>query len=91
MTKLLIVPIQEPMLNAAQEQFGGGNPFAALANNASHSNSIQQQQGRENNDPLPNPWNPAAGVVGSRGGSAGGANSTGGTGATTNTDSSSAR
>ncbi|KAK7080973.1 Ubiquilin-1 [Halocaridina rubra] len=47
--------IQEPMLNAAQEQFGS-NPFASLVgNNASPDAS---QAGRENSDPLPNPWAP---------------------------------
>ncbi|XP_033120630.1 ubiquilin-1-like [Anneissia japonica] len=45
--------IQEPMMNAAQEQLGG-NPFAALSGNSSGSSS--SQQGRENTDPLPNPW-----------------------------------
>ncbi|XP_071503593.1 ubiquilin-1-like [Diadema antillarum] len=45
--------IQEPMLNAAQEQLGG-NPFAALAN----SGNTSSQQGVENTDPLPNPWAP---------------------------------
>ncbi len=44
------------MLNAAQEQFGGGNPFAALAQNNTNANSINQQQGMENSEPLPNPW-----------------------------------
>ena len=65
------------MLNAAQEQFGGGNPFAALANNTSHSNSIQEQQGRENNAPLPNPWFPGTGNTGSRESTTGVGNSTG--------------
>jgi len=44
--------IQEPMLNAAQEQFGS-NPFQALsggANNAGSGNS------GENAAPMPNPW-----------------------------------
>ncbi|XP_030833278.1 ubiquilin-1-like [Strongylocentrotus purpuratus] len=50
----LYTDIQEPMLNAAQEQLGG-NPFAALANTNSSS-----QQGVENTDPLPNPWAPPA-------------------------------
>lgn len=45
--------LQEPMMNAAQEQFGG-NPFAALVNN--QSGNVQAQQGTENRDPLPNPW-----------------------------------
>ncbi|XP_023658846.2 ubiquilin-1 [Paramormyrops kingsleyae] len=48
--------IQEPMLNAAQEQFGG-NPFASLVNNSS---SGSQPSRTENRDPLPNPWAPAA-------------------------------
>ncbi|XP_071794279.1 ubiquilin-1-like isoform X2 [Asterias amurensis] len=48
--------IQEPMLNAAQEQLGG-NPFAALFNNPDNSTG---QQGRENTQPLPNPWAPAS-------------------------------
>ncbi|CAO2624573.1 UBQLN2 [Lemmus lemmus] len=39
--------IQEPMLNAAQEQFGG-NPFATVGSSSSS----------ENRDPLPNPWAP---------------------------------
>lgn len=45
--------IQEPMLNAASEQFSR-NPFSGLVdNNASGTNP---QQGSENRDPLPNPW-----------------------------------
>ncbi|NXA57420.1 UBQL1 protein, partial [Nothocercus julius] len=46
--------IQEPMLNAAQEQFGG-NPFASLVSNAS-SEGDRQPSRTENRDPLPNPW-----------------------------------
>ncbi|XP_055488949.1 ubiquilin-1-like isoform X1 [Leucoraja erinacea] len=46
--------IQEPMLNAAQEQFGG-NPFASLVNNPDADN---QPSRTENRDPLPNPWAP---------------------------------
>lgn len=42
--------LQEPMMNAAQEQFGG-NPFAALVNNQQADGS--GQQGTENRDPLP--------------------------------------
>ncbi|XP_006626673.1 ubiquilin-1 isoform X1 [Lepisosteus oculatus] len=49
--------IQEPMLNAAQEQFGG-NPFASLVNSASGGGS--QPSRTENRDPLPNPWAPPA-------------------------------
>lgn len=44
--------IQEPMLNAATETFGG-NPFSGLVDNSSGENP---QQGTVNNDPLPNPW-----------------------------------
>ncbi|CAG5122121.1 unnamed protein product [Candidula unifasciata] len=45
--------IQEPMMNAAQETIGS-NPFASLVNNSSVAENTQQ--GRENTDPLPNPW-----------------------------------
>ncbi|XP_035744821.1 ubiquilin-1 isoform X3 [Egretta garzetta] len=48
--------IQEPMLNAAQEQFGG-NPFASLVSNASTGGDSQPSR-TENRDPLPNPWAP---------------------------------
>jgi len=44
--------IQEPMLNAAQDQFGS-NPFQALSGG---SNNAGQQQTSENAAPLPNPW-----------------------------------
>lgn len=44
--------IQEPMLSAAQESMGS-NPFASLVTNSAGENV---QQGRENTDPLPNPW-----------------------------------
>ena len=44
------------MFNAAQEQFGG-NPFAALVNNAGPlAGSANPQAGQENRAPLPNPW-----------------------------------
>nr|XP_010297561.1 PREDICTED: ubiquilin-1-like [Balearica regulorum gibbericeps] len=46
--------IQEPMLNAAQEQFGG-NPFASLVSNASTGGDSHPSR-TENRDPLPNPW-----------------------------------
>jgi ubiquilin len=49
--------LQEPMLNAAQEQFGS-NPFAALSNNQSNDNGSANTQRIENRDPLPNPWAP---------------------------------
>ncbi|NWR56681.1 UBQL1 protein, partial [Bucorvus abyssinicus] len=48
--------IQEPMLYAAQEQFGG-NPFASLVSNASSGGDSQPSR-TENRDPLPNPWAP---------------------------------
>ncbi|OCU01142.1 hypothetical protein XELAEV_18006928mg [Xenopus laevis] len=54
--------IQEPMLNAAQEQFGG-NPFASLVSDA--SNADNQPSRTENRDPLPNPWAPASSTAGS--------------------------
>ncbi len=43
--------IQEPMLNAAQEQFGS-NPFQALGG----GNRGQQQASGEAGAPMPNPW-----------------------------------
>uniref|UniRef100_A0A8U7N885 Uncharacterized protein n=1 Tax=Corvus moneduloides TaxID=1196302 RepID=A0A8U7N885_CORMO len=48
--------IQEPILSAAQEQFGG-NPFASLVSNES-SGGDSQPSHTENRDPLPNPWAP---------------------------------
>ncbi|CAL1526136.1 unnamed protein product [Lymnaea stagnalis] len=45
--------IQEPMMSAAQETIGS-NPFASLVSNGSVGENTQQ--GRENRDPLPNPW-----------------------------------
>jgi len=69
--------IQEPMLDAAQDQFGS-NPFQALRGNAGGSGntgnaagSNQQQQSGENAAPLPNPWG---------GGGGGGRNASSGTG-----------
>ncbi|CAG2183736.1 unnamed protein product, partial [Oppiella nova] len=51
--------LQEPMLNAAQEQFGS-NPFAALSTNNANPNDANaaDPQRIENRDPLPNPWAP---------------------------------
>ncbi|XP_077533500.1 ubiquilin [Haemaphysalis longicornis] len=67
--------LQEPIMNAAQEQFGG-NPFASLleSGNAqsggqSEGGQTQSSQGRENRNPLPNPW---AGGGGGTPGSGGG-------------------
>lgn len=51
--------IQEPMLAAAANE---RNPFAALVENSNSQDSAQNpQQGQENRDPLPNPWNPGQG------------------------------
>nr|XP_056703919.1 ubiquilin-1 [Euleptes europaea]XP_056703920.1 ubiquilin-1 [Euleptes europaea] len=52
--------IQEPMLNAAQEQFGG-NPFASLVSNSTSGGDSQPSR-TENRDPLPNPWAPQSGT-----------------------------
>lgn len=50
--------VQEPMMNAASESINP-NPFAALANQGnSNSSSTNSQAGRENSEPLPNPWAP---------------------------------
>ncbi|GFS07754.1 ubiquilin-1 [Elysia marginata] len=49
--------IQEPMMSAAQESMGGSNPFASLVSNGTGENA---QQGRENTQPLPNPWGGSA-------------------------------
>lgn len=46
---------QEPMMNAAEEQFGR-NPFAALANNQGSEDANTEPQNTENTEPLPNPW-----------------------------------
>ncbi|XP_066273420.1 ubiquilin-1-like isoform X2 [Branchiostoma lanceolatum] len=43
--------IQEPMMNAAQEQFSN-NPWASLMGGGTSN----PQQGQENREPLPNPW-----------------------------------
>ncbi|XP_009462328.1 PREDICTED: ubiquilin-1 [Nipponia nippon] len=77
--------IQEPMLNAAQEQFGG-NPFASLVSNASTGGDSQPSR-TENRDPLPNPWAPQSSLQtsttttstsGDSGGSSNSGNSTSG-------------
>ena len=59
--------IQEPMLNAAQDQFGS-NPFQALAGNSDSGGESNQLSTDENSAPLPNPWssqssNPSSGSV----------------------------
>ncbi|EHB18091.1 Ubiquilin-1 [Heterocephalus glaber] len=48
--------IQEPMLSALQEKFGG-NPFASLVSDTSSSEGSQPSQ-TENRDSLPNTWAP---------------------------------
>jgi len=63
--------IQEPMLNAAQDQFGS-NPFQALGGDSAGGNNAQSQSG-ENSAPMPNPWN------------AGGSSGTGNNGSTPTT------
>ncbi|KAK9508229.1 hypothetical protein O3M35_007935 [Rhynocoris fuscipes] len=73
--------IQEPMLNAATEQFGS-NPFANLVSSGGANNP---QQGQENVEPLPNPWSGNSGSVNNSGSS--GADSRGGSGSTENTGS----
>ncbi|KAL4710932.1 hypothetical protein ACJJTC_017897 [Scirpophaga incertulas] len=62
--------IQEPMLNVASNM--AGNPFSGLVDNSDGTNP---QQGAENRQPLPNPWQ--------RGG--GGGTGTGSTGSGTGT------
>merc|ERR1711963_818026 len=53
--------IQEPMLNAAQDQFGS-NPFQALGGNAAGSGEAAggnaAPSSTENAAPMPNPWQP---------------------------------
>ncbi|KAM9642920.1 ubiquilin-1 isoform 2-T2 [Trichechus inunguis] len=68
--------IQEPMLSAAQEQFGG-NPFASLVSNTSSGEGSQPSR-TENRDPLPNPWAPQASQTSSA--SSGTTSTVGGTG-----------
>lgn len=53
--------VQEPMLNAAQQQLGPQNPFASLAPRGGNTGSQSSRAGVENTEPLPNPWaSPAA-------------------------------
>ncbi|KAH0628230.1 hypothetical protein JD844_009109 [Phrynosoma platyrhinos] len=69
--------IQEPMLNAAQEQFGG-NPFASLVSNSSSGGDSQPSR-TENRDPLPNPWAPQSSTQSSPGNGSNSGDSGGGT------------
>merc|ERR1711860_253692 len=64
--------VQEPMLNAAQDQFSS-NPFQALGGQAENSS----QPTGENSAPLPNPW---GGSASSSSGSTSTTNSTSGSG-----------
>ncbi|XP_059047887.1 ubiquilin-1 [Achroia grisella] len=65
--------IQEPMLNVASSM--AGNPFSGLVDNSDGTNP---QQGAENRQPLPNPWQRGGG---GGGGAAGAATPGAGTGA----------
>jgi ubiquilin len=66
--------LQEPMMNAAQEQLVGDNPFASFLNqNAQRppapnpeDNPAGQQSRTENRDPLPNPWSRSGGSTAGR-------------------------
>jgi len=58
--------IQEPMLNAAQEQFGGANPYQSAGTGTAASNASGETAA-----PVPNPWG-GSGGSGSGGGSGGG-------------------
>jgi len=70
--------IQEPMLNAAQEQFGS-NPFQALG--PAGGNNASQPATGENSAPLPNPWAPPSTTGGSSSTSTSTSSSTGASGA----------
>lgn len=59
--------IQEPMLNAASSM--AGNPFSGLVDNSDGTNP---QQGAENRQPLPNPWQRGGGGTGAAPGSGAG-------------------
>ncbi|XP_014259404.1 ubiquilin-1 [Cimex lectularius] len=76
--------IQEPMLNAATEQFGA-NPFASLVTGNSSDAANNPQQGQENVEPLPNPWstNSRNSGGGTTNTNTSGTTGTGGTGTTT--------
>ncbi len=66
--------VQEPMMNAATGLGGNRNPFAELAGGQTGTT----QQGRENSEPLPNPWSRAPGTTTTTGSST--ASTTGTTG-----------
>jgi len=69
--------IQEPMLNAAQEQVGS-NPFQALSGN--NSGTSGQPATGENSAPLPNPWGGNAAPAGSTAPSTGSSSTSSSTG-----------
>ena len=64
--------MQEPMLNAAQEQFGGANPYQSAGSgtggNSGQAGGQQSNASGETAAPVPNPW----------GGSGGGGSGSGG-------------
>ncbi|KAF8366217.1 ubql-1 [Pristionchus pacificus] len=64
--------VQEPLLNSATSSFGG-NPFAALSNNANNATSRSQNAGVENAEALPNPWGAGGAATGNAAGAAQGA------------------
>jgi len=69
--------IQEPMLNAAQEQVGS-NPFQALSGNNSGTSGLPATG--ENSAPLPNPWGGNAAPTGSTAPSTGSSSTSSSTG-----------
>ncbi|XP_060809670.1 ubiquilin-1-like [Amyelois transitella] len=64
--------IQEPMLNVASSM--AGNPFSGLVDNSDGTNP---QQGSENRQPLPNPWQRGGGTGTGAGAGAGAGTGTG--------------
>lgn len=71
--------LQEPMLNAAQEQFG--NRFQPSANSNASNTTTTAPNTTENREPLPNPWARSAGAAPSTGNTNTSAPAGGGTGA----------
>lgn len=66
---------QEPMLNAAQEQFGA-NSFAS--SNASSGTTTTAPSNTENREPLPNPWDRSANAANNNNSAQAGAAAAGG-------------
>ena len=55
----LIILVQEPMLNAAQEQFGGSNPYQSAGSGGNSGQAGGQQSNNASGEtaaPVPNPW-----------------------------------